>query len=120
MTPFSREKGKSGLGGVPSENERRRHFRRAYPFIQMLAPYNGKELPRRREFRPVQCQDLSAAGISFILASPPSFEYAVIALGVAPELIYVTVRVTHCNSRPGATDEFLVGCRFLGKVSIGL
>jgi len=99
------------------DNDRRGMERYEYPVYQLLAPYDGSRPPDRSEFREVLCNDMSRGGISFFLASPPSFERAVMALGSPTRFIYVVVRVR--NSRPDARRGYVVGCEFEGLFETG-
>jgi len=98
-----------------AEAERRMSKRFHFSAVQSMAPCNGSELPRKRAFGKVLCQDISTSGISFRLPFQPDFDHAVIRLSKPHSSIYVMARVT--SIRP-ASIGFLVGCRFLSKVTI--
>jgi PAS domain S-box-containing protein len=103
----------------PDGPEKRSSPRREYQYRQAIAPMDGKRLPARRDFFEVECEDISAGGISFYLDRPPEFEYLVVALGKAPTLTWfaaLVVRVVD-RSAPDA-PRFLVGCRFTGRVHL--
>ncbi|MBS0207640.1 MAG: PilZ domain-containing protein [Planctomycetes bacterium] len=98
-------------------DERRNRLRQSYPTVQLIAPYRQGVLPKREDFRPVQCQDLSTGGFSFYLAELPDFDRLVVALATSSQSIHLTAAVAH--SRPAESNEgplFLIGCRFLGRV----
>ena len=107
------------LTNAPSGDERRGRLRQSYPTVQMIAPYRNGILPRRDEFRPVQCQDLSTGGFSFYLAEAPTFDRLVVALSTATQSIYLTAAV--CHSKTVTVEDqkqFFVGCQFLGRVML--
>jgi hypothetical protein len=95
--------------------ERRRWKRRAFSAVQFMAPYDGTHLPTKAAFRQVQCNDLSPAGISFLLPSRPESKYVVVALGKPPRVSYTTAQVIYCRRK---ARGFLVGCKFLAKVEL--
>jgi hypothetical protein len=117
--------------------ELRRHIRHPFPALQRIAPRDGAELPRERDFFRVRFYDLSEAGASFLLAGPPSFKRLVLALVASSEdttyfgaeVVHVTpVRVSwsgaleridneespakqQCSLENRGRRMFLVGCR---------
>jgi hypothetical protein len=121
--------------------EARRYERHPFPAVQRIAPWQGTELPAEREFFQVKCYDLSRGGISFLLASRPSFQRVVFALVVASETTYVGAEVAHvtavrvsrsgslerieneasrteqvCSLENGERRMFLVGCRITTRL----
>ena len=68
----------------PPGGERRHAARRPYPFLQAFAPYDGTELPRKKDLRKILCQDLSTTGVSVLLPDAPAFEHMVLRLGRTP------------------------------------
>lgn len=101
-----------------SEDSNRRGPRRSnYRCIQRLAPCTGDQVPGMSEFQEVVCQDLSAGGFSYLASAPPDTETLAVELGKAPVLIYVTACVVHVSEiRSGAERQYLVGCRFTGRL----
>jgi len=97
------------------EDYHRTSKRWGFSAIQAIAPCDADTLPSRKDFRPVRCYDLSTGGVALVLLKKPDFEHAVVALGIAPNLTHVVVRVIH--QRPAATG-FIVGCRFIRKVEL--
>lgn len=94
--------------------------RLAYHYYQLIAPlYTGNRMPPRKEFFPVECNDISAGGISFLYDRRPDFEYLVVALGRPPEETFFTAHVVRVaqEEKEGKT-RYLVGCRFTGRVSL--
>ena len=71
-------------------SDRRVSLRLRFPHKQYVAPYHGGCLPSRVSFKEVACQDISATGFSFLSSQPPDFESLVVALGVPPNLTYMT------------------------------
>lgn len=103
-------------GATEPKDERRTSDRSAYPAYQPLAPYGEWGLPKRHMFCEVRCHDISCGGISFFLARPPAFRFAVIGLGKSPNLNYFLIRAIHCVEYTGEKKEYLVGCCFLQRV----
>jgi hypothetical protein len=89
--------------------ETRRYERHPFPALQRIAPWQGSELPAEREFFQVKCYDLSRGGISFLLASPPSFKRVVFALVLSSETTYIGAEVAHVTavrvSRSGSLER---------------
>jgi hypothetical protein len=132
------------LACVPNHDdtaEARRYERHPFPALQRIAPWQGTELPAEREFFQVKCYDLSRGGVSFLLASRPSFKRVVFALVVASETTYVGADVVHVTavrvSRSGLLERieneasqtkqkgslendgrhmFLIGCRITKRL----
>ena len=106
------------LGSAPKAEpaiERRKSKRFAYSVVQSLATYDGANLPKKSDFRQVNCRDLSATGISFLFPSRLESEHVLFALGKPPQLFYVTAQVISCRPAPRG---FIVGCSFLTKVNL--
>jgi len=76
-----------------NRSDRRAVLRRRFPHKQYIAPYQGGCLPSRASFKEIVCRDLSEQGFSFLASSAPDFDCVVVALGVSPDLIYMTARV---------------------------
>ncbi len=101
---------------TPAAN-RRGAARRAFDYRQFVAPYNGGSLPSKATFREVTCQDISATGFSFYSSQLPDFDSLVVALGVSPNVTYMSARIV--NRAQVADDPapmYRIGCRFSGKV----
>src|SRR5690606_38908040 len=64
--------------------ERRREQRLPFPFVQLLAPYDGQELPLQSEFRHVHCKDISTRGFSYFDEALPKYRRVVILFGKLP------------------------------------
>jgi len=101
--------------GTPAA--RRRQPRSAFNHFQRIAPYDGAKLPPPAIFREVRCCDISAGGFSFFSPRPPDHTGYVVALGAAPMVIHMAVRVAHVTpKRIDDRDMFLVGCQYLDRV----
>lgn len=108
----------------PEASDGRRELRAsprlAYHYYQLIAPlYTGNRMPPRKEFFPVECNDISAGGISFLYDRRPDFDYLVVALGRPPEETFFTAHVVRIarQEKEGQT-RYLVGCRFTGRISL--
>ncbi|HVX62073.1 MAG TPA: diguanylate cyclase [Pirellulales bacterium] len=99
--------------------DRRNQPRRPFPTNQFIAPYAEGQMPTREMFRQVPCHDISAGGFSFLSPDPPDFEQFVVALGVPPNVTYLTAKVVHTTvTDSGPVPMFLVGCRFTGRINL--
>src|SRR5262249_16757893 len=102
-----------------SEAERRGKERRAFSRVQLIAPLVDDQMPQGSAFREVKCHDLSARGFSYLTLRRPECKNLVVALGVAPDFIYLKAEVRHYSEvlRDDQT-MFLVGCLFTGRMGI--
>jgi hypothetical protein len=96
--------------------ERRCEVRRAYPVTQLVAFHDNAEMPTQDMFRTLLCHDISTRGISFYHSGPCLFDHCTIALGRRPCLIYVKAEIVHYGPYLGPNQQWVIGCRFLGKV----
>jgi len=99
------------------QKERRGEDRRPYRCVQLLAPYDGEQLPDQQSFRQVLCHDLSPNGFSFYSYRTPETPQLIVALGRVPTIRFFIAEVKRVNSSP--TDhghEYQVGCRFLRRL----
>jgi len=93
--------------------------RRAFKYYQMIAPMFGGQLPARRKFYEVECEDLSAGGMGFYMNRPPDFDTLVVALGRPPEESFLTARVVRVMKvEQSGQRRYLVGCRFMGRAAL--
>ena len=96
--------------------ERRNQKRRAYPYVQIVAPLVDGKLPDAGSFFEVRCHDISPGGFSFLVSQPTSDHDYVVAFGTPPALHYLTARVVHVTPyRHNDQDMFLVGCAYTGR-----
>ena len=97
--------------------ERREVDRHPYRCVQLLAPYDGENLPDQQSFRQVLCHDLSPNGFSFYSYRTPETPQLIIALGKVPVIKFFIAEVKRVNSSD--TDhghEYQVGCRFMRRL----
>lgn len=98
--------------------DRRAAVRLRFPHKQFVAPYHGGCIPSRASFKEVVCRDLSEQGFSFLATCPPDFEMLVVALGVPPNLTYMTARIANrVRVSDGPMPLYRIGCRFTGRLS---
>lgn len=96
--------------------ENRVQARRAFPYIQTVAPILDDQLPNLKDFREVRCRDISARGFSFLLREPPGFDQVVAAFGAASSRIFLTAKVVHVSPfKYDDRDMHLVGCQYTGR-----
>ncbi len=106
------------LGGKAA-HEQRQSVRRSYQYSQRVAPMYGARPPSRDEFFEVQCNDISAGGLSFFLDRAPAFDKLIVALGKEPALTFFTAEVVRVASvQRDGPKVYLVGCRFTGRAQI--
>lgn len=102
---------------APTGMDRRRAVRRPFNFRQCVAPYRGGELPSKAVFREVSCQDISSTGFSFLSPQLPDFDSLVVALGVSPNLTYMTANIVgRFQVDDSPAPLYRIGCRFSGRV----
>jgi hypothetical protein len=83
-----------------------------------VAPYFGGALPGRASFREVECHDISSTGFSFLSSQLPDFEAIVVALGVAPQLIYLQAQIVNrFQIDDGPAPMYRIGCRFTEQLN---
>ena len=95
--------------------ERRHEVRRAYPYMQYVAPVVGARLPYWSDFASVCCSDITSSGFSFLASGPPQSDRLVVALGDPPNLTHLLARVMHVT-RLKDKDAYRVGCRYTSRV----
>ena len=97
------------------EDDRRGNDRRTYCCQQWIAAYSG-ELPKKAEFRQVQCHDLSPGGFSFLADTAPETDNLVVALGKHPHL-FVIAQIVHWDWKMiDGREVAVVGCRFVSRI----
>jgi PAS domain S-box-containing protein len=96
--------------------ERRKGPRRAFNYLQRIAPMIDGKLPDRGCFQIVACHDISSGGFSFISTRPPGHSSFVVALGTSPVVIYLIARVAHVTSVQNDDKTcYLIGCEYVGR-----
>ncbi len=99
--------------------ESRATTRRTFGVEQQIARLDPGKWPTPDMFQTVRCADISSDGFAFFQATRPDFEELVIALGLAPDLAYLTARVVHTELIEMCGHlAFRVGCRFTGQLEL--
>lgn len=97
-------------------DDARRDARRSFPYVQMLAPFDGRNMPAPEAFRQIQCHDISGKSLTFFAPAPPNFDHLVLALGLAP-FIFIAGRMSHfIPIDEGDRIHYLVDCKFLRRI----
>ena len=104
------------LGQTPG-SDRRQKPRRAYPYIQLIAPMKDDRLPVRSAFSEVLCHDISASGFSFFAPQPPPTDCAGRGLWHPQHVHLSQAHVVHCR-RTEDGGKFLIGCQYTGRVQV--
>lgn len=98
---------------------RRAHTRHVFRSKQVVAPVIDGRLPSSNAFFEVECVDLSAGGISFLLSKPPATSEFIIAVGVPGDLKHMRAEVRNCRPHTGDDRKlWRVGCKFTERVQI--
>jgi PAS domain S-box-containing protein len=99
-----------------SKGDRRNRTRRAFPYVQMIAPINNGRTPSDKDFRPVRCRDISPSGFSYLAPMPPDFQDLMVALGGETTTTYMAARVMHATIVERDNQiAYIVGCRYLSR-----
>jgi hypothetical protein len=73
--------------------------------------------PDRLAFSEVQFHDISAGGVSFLLEIHPNFDTVVLALGVRPNVHYISAKIVNVvEVYEDGNRRYQVGCRFLQRL----
>jgi len=95
----------------------RESTRRAYPYRQLVAAHQAGVPPERLAFQEAQFHDISAGGVSFRMPSRPTFDTVVLALGVPPNLHYISAQVVNvAEFEDDGCIAFHVGCKFIERL----
>lgn len=123
MTPTSEDDARlyslvhDALAQNEAESSERREGRRGvFSCVQLVAPYDGGELPQQADFFHVECCDLSTSGFSFVVPTAPKTDRLVVALGRVPFQFFIAEIV---NRRPVVSAEegvFRIGCQFRQRI----
>jgi len=98
-----------------TEDEAREERRISFPYVQLIAPYDGGRLPDQPEFRYVHCHDISTRGFSYFELGLPTYRHVVILFGKLPFRIFTAVvRHVRKTARP---DVYLIGCEILERIT---
>jgi PAS domain S-box-containing protein len=97
-------------------SDRRQRDRRAFPYVQQIAPLVEGQPPENHQFRPMRCRDISPTGFSFFSPTPPDFQDLIVALGGESTTTYLAARVMHATiiERDNKV-AYIVGCRYLSR-----
>ena len=98
----------------PSPRERRRQTRRKYGCWQLVAEFDGENLPLQRDFELFEFRDISPSGISFEARERPLSNDLVLALGTMP-FEFFHARVVRVVSPPNSS-KLLIGCKLLKRL----
>ena len=91
--------------------EKRKGERRPYVCQQLVADYDGKTLPEKKDFYLVTFRDISETGAAFLSARKPARDKVVIVLGKGE--IHVTARVVRAFYRTDLPEmPYEIGCEF--------
>ena len=102
---------RSGTG-----SERRESDRHPYRCVQLMAPFDGENLPNQEAFRQVLCHDLSPSGFSYFCDSRPTERLLIVALGKVPLRFYVAEVVHTQLAQTEHGGQYHVGCRFVRRL----
>ena len=95
--------------------ERRDGRRHTYRCTQLVAPVQDDTPLGELQFRPVQCIDLSAAGLLYLDDEPPSGDEVIVALGSDQP---ICLRAQVIRKDPIVHDGrslHRIACRFIGR-----
>ena len=97
----------------PNRREGERH---PFPCQQLMAPYDGTELPGTDELRFVQCYDISPQGFSFYFNEKLETDLVIIGLGRIPFQFFVAEVVRVRSTYSSSEQLYHVGCRFVRRL----
>ena len=103
-------------GEMESTEDRRRTTRRNFVCWQLVAEFNGVNLPPQEDFQLRLCQDISSGGISFLSDERPRSEDLVIALGQIPFIFFHVNFARAVRRRDLEGHPLLIGCRFIKRL----
>jgi len=103
---------------VDREAEERRALRESFDGPHFIAPYHEGRAPDLNNIREVRCQDLSLEGISYFDTQPPAHERFLLRLGSNPVVCLIGEVEHHTEVAGHDGPEFLVCCRFTGRVPL--
>jgi hypothetical protein len=96
--------------------EKRSTERQNYQCTQLIASFDGQNLPSQSEFHAVLCHDLSPTGFSFWSPKKPNGIELIVALGKVP---FIFMQATIVNLQKEASTSYCgwrVGCKFTNRV----
>ena len=91
--------------------------RKSFRYSQRIPPVRGKTLPQSDEYIEVECNDISAGGISLFVRSPTGCEQIVVSFGQPPGTTCMLAQIVYIKeAERNGQRTYLVGCRFLERV----
>jgi hypothetical protein len=97
--------------------ERRVSPRHEYRRQQWIGPIGCGVMPRREDYFPVECVDISTGGFAFYLDKPPTFNALVVILDMHQPPLYVAARIVHVRKRTqDSRVVYEVGCQFVVRL----
>lgn len=104
---------------APIPTNRRQSRRKNYPYLQLIGPVRGRQLPHANEYQEVRCRDISPSGFSYFTETPPDYQELVVALGAYPLQLYLTAQIIHVNRfLKEGQNMMLVGCEYTSRVDL--
>lgn len=92
--------------------------RRAYPYLQAIAPAVNGEKPALESFREVRCRDIAAGGFSFIDHEMMPYNAFVVAFGTGKSLTYIRAKVRHRSTIViDGQKAQVVGCEYVERLT---
>ncbi len=98
-------------------SDRRRQPRHHFRCTQLMAPFDGEQMPAASAFVQVDCHDISSGGFAYYASELPEHEYLMLALGRAPFLFLVARVVRSEVVELADRVEYLIGCRLVKRIS---
>jgi diguanylate cyclase (GGDEF)-like protein len=85
---------------------------------QRIAPFQDGSFPEPGMFRDVECEELNAAGLTYLVNERPDYTMILLDLAAGKSRSFVTASVRHCHNI-GTEDSrvYRVTCRFTAPVS---
>ena len=100
--------------------ERRARARRAYPYMQLIAPIYDDQRPSDEAFKMMKCYDISSRGFAFLMNEKPDFNNLIVQFGTAPTVVHLAAEIRHVTPKPDSDSPvYIVGCRYTGRVPAG-
>jgi hypothetical protein len=98
---------------------RRAHQRHPFLSLQWVAPCPQSGLPDPGSFQQVHCHDISACGISYDVAAPPTATDLIFALKSGPHTTYLKAHVVNSvQVVEGTSVTFRIGCEFIERMEV--
>lgn len=98
----------------PSPGERRKHARRKYGCWQLVAEFDGENLPLQRDFELFEFCNISPSGVAFEANERPLNNDLVLALGIMP-FEFFHARIVRVASSPNSS-QLIIGCELIRRL----